>query len=163
MSDTTLQSIAQNFTPEYKEFIESGYADTLAQQIGEKYQVTEEDLLIIRNGFRLHLHFVLLNPELANFLIEEARIEAATAQAISEDYLADLPTNYTNQHDEVTQSLRTPTTDIPSPVFQVQTIENDVTAAQEGQTYTSSQETLLQPVPKPNQTQPLATDQPPQA
>ena len=158
MNDTTLQEIAQTFLPEYREFVESSYAETLALQLGAKYDIEGYQVILVKNGFLLYLHFVLLNSELTNFLVEEVGLDRVIAEKISADYLADLPKVLAEQHDEMVVELRKPPTPTPTPttnsVSPVRTMENDMATAQEGQTYTSSQDALLKnkvgEVPKPN-------------
>jgi len=150
MNELTLTSIANTFSPEYRTFVQGDFPDAIAQKLGQAQQLDDIGILIVRNGILLYLHFVLLEAELATFMVTEGDIPEASANQIVVEFLKELPTAYVEQHDTVATEMRTPPveSEVPKPPTPpeaegVRTMADDINKAQDDSTPATSQDDLL--------------------
>lgn len=163
MNDQALQERINIFTPEYRKFLASDFISETTVALAEEEGLDEVQLRLFQDAIGLYLLCFLDIEETITFISSQAGLSTELTRGMVGAVLSTLPSEVVTALEIVFSALNDPqdgggeanVPDSPNqPVSPVRTMENDMAAAQEGQTYASSQDALLKnkagEVPKPN-------------
>lgn len=120
MDDPQLQTILEQFTPEYQAIITSPVAELLAQSFAETFQLSEKEQTVLENSFRLYLMGIHSTEEWVNFVADFTSFDRETAQIVVEQMQTHIADDIKLQIEELrtganTQSSKTETAQDPQP------------------------------------------------
>lgn len=135
-------------SPDYKSFVESGFAIETATILGSKEEFDDAQVTIFNNAIILFLLFFFNLPELVSFLASECSTSNEKATLLAGAVINLLPENYIGVHTENYNLFATPQKKgvvMPKPTSNIRTMAQDMSASQVEKevTYTSTQEAIL--------------------
>ncbi|MEK7639178.1 MAG: hypothetical protein AAB388_03395 [Patescibacteria group bacterium] len=157
MDDTLIQERLQGFSQKYRAFVESEFVNQASTDLAEEAELTEQQRVVLSNGFMLYLLYFFTRSDLETFLVENG-IQSETSMAVVGAFMSILPTTVSDTHDtivlgtvedNVTTAKATPNLPIKpdeKTVSQVRTMAEDMNEARtQGEAvYSSTQAALLE-------------------
>lgn len=148
MSDTLIKQRFETLSPEYQEFLESGYVTELADLVTTTGKLNEEQNVLLINATVLYLLFFLDLDGFVNFMAREADLDKQEAEKVVGAILSGLPDGIAVVQNEGYTLFTNPPTETTGESVQstqsgVRTMADDINQINSEQTYSSTQAAIL--------------------
>ena len=101
MEDPKLQSILEQFEPEYQAVVTGVVPTIAAESFGDAFKLSDRDRRVLENSFRLYLMAMLSINEWATFISDYTILDKATAENIIKEILFTIPDEIKFQLEEI--------------------------------------------------------------
>ena len=114
MDDQIITEQLEFLSPEYREWLKSGYIENAAADIALSNNLDEEKTVELENGVTLYFLLLLNRVELVEYLVTKVELEEMAAKAAVQKVLQPLPAKFIQKHEQLL-SGQLPAVQVPEP------------------------------------------------